>query len=123
MAYVASNRYRQNLTVRMDSQIRRLIVESGQATGDELLNGTFLTAKAEVILASGAIESPRLLQVSGISPADHLKPHWIKVVHDQPQIGANLQDRLDICCIAELSGPYSHDRYAKHYWAATTGLQ
>jgi choline dehydrogenase len=123
MAYVSPNRHRKNLTVRLGAQVRRLIVEGGRATGVELIDGTRLTANSEVILASGAIGSPRLLQLSGIGPADHLNALGIKVVHDQPQIGANLQDHLDLYCIAELSGPYSYDRYAKPHWAAIAGLQ
>jgi choline dehydrogenase-like flavoprotein len=123
MAYVAPNRYRKNLTVRLGAQVRRLIVEGGRAVGVELIDGTRLSAATEVILASGAIGSPRLLQLSGIGPADHLTGLGIKVVHDQPQIGANLQDHLDLYCIAELSGPYSYDRYAKPHWAAIAGLQ
>jgi choline dehydrogenase-like flavoprotein len=123
MAYVAPNRHRKNLTVRLGAQVRRLIVEGGRAVGVELVDGSRLTASAEVILASGAVGSPRLLQLSGIGPADHLSGLGIKVVHDQPQIGANLQDHLDLYCIAELSGPYSYDRYAKPHWAAVAGLQ
>jgi choline dehydrogenase-like flavoprotein len=123
MAYVAPNRHRKNLTVRLGAQVRRLIVDSGHATGVELMDGTRLTANTEVILASGAIGSPRLLQLSGIGPADHLSALGIKVIYDQPQIGANLQDHLDLYCIAELRGPYSYDRYAKPHWAAIAGLQ
>jgi choline dehydrogenase len=123
MAYVAPNRHRKNLTARLGAQVRRLIVEGGRATGLELIDGTRLTARSEVLLASGAIGSPRLLQLSGIGPADHLSGLGIKVVHDQPQIGANLQDHLDLYCIAELRGPFSYDRYAKPHWAALAGLQ
>ncbi len=123
MAYLAPNRMRKNLTVRLGAQVRRLIVESGRASGVEMMDGTRLTANAEVILSSGAIGSPRLLQLSGIGPADHLTGLGIKVVHDQPQIGENLQDHLDLYCITELSGPYSYDRYAKPHWAAIAGLQ
>ncbi len=123
MAFVKPNRHRKNLTVRLCAQVRRLIVEAGRATGVELTDGTRLTANIEVILAAGAIGSPRLLQLSGIGPADHLSGLGIKVVHDQPQIGENLQDHLDLYCIAELSGPYSYDRYAKPHWAAIAGLQ
>ncbi len=123
MAYVAPNRHRKNLTVRLGAQVRRLILEGGRALGVELIDGTRLTAGSEVILAAGAIGSPRLLQLSGIGPADHLTELEIKVIHDQPQIGANLQDHLDLYCIAELSGPYSYDRYAKPHLAAIAGLQ
>lgn len=123
MAYVAPNRHRSNLTVRLHAQVRRLVIQAGRATGVELVDGTHLTATTEVILASGAVGSPRLLQLSGIGPADHLTNLGIKVIHDQPQVGANLQDHLDLYCIAELTGPYSYDRYAKPLWAAIAGLQ
>lgn len=123
MAYLAPNRARRNLTVRTGVQVRRLILKSGRATGVELADGRCLTAGSEVILSSGAIGSPRLLQLSGIGPADRLAGLGIKVELDQPQVGANLQDHLDLYCIAELSGPHSYDRYAKPLWAALAGLQ
>jgi choline dehydrogenase len=74
-------------------------------------------------VSSGAVGTPRLLQLSGIGPADHLTGLGIKVVLDQPQVGANLQDHLDLYCIAELKGPFSYDRYARPFWAALAGLQ
>ena len=123
MAYVAPNRHRRNLTVRLGAQVRRLVVEGGRATGVELVDGQRLHANTEVILASGAIGSPRLLLLSGIGPADHLSKLGIKVIQDQPQVGANLQDHLDLYCIAELSGPHSYDRYGKPLWAAIAGLR
>ena len=123
MAYLAPNRGRKNLTVQTGAQVRRLIVEQGRATGVEMLDGSKLTATSEVILSSGAVGSPRLLQLSGIGPADQLAALGIKAVYDQPQVGANLQDHLDLYCIAELTGPYSYDRYAKPLWAAYAGLQ
>jgi len=123
MAYLAPNRHRANLTVRTGAQVRRLIVDKGRAAGVEMIDGSRLTASAEVILSSGAIGSPRLLQLSGIGPADHLSALGIEVVHDQPQVGANLQDHLDLYCICELSGPYSYDRFAKPHWAAFATLQ
>lgn len=122
MAYVTPNRHRKNLTVKLGAQVRRLIVERGRAKGVEMLDGTRLMADREVLLCSGAIGSPRLLQLSGIGPADHLTGLGIGVVQDQPEIGANLQDHLDLYCISELSGPYSYDRYAKPQWAALAGL-
>jgi choline dehydrogenase len=123
MAYLAPHRGRKNLTVQTGAQVRRLVVDHGRATGVELMDGTLLTATSEVILSSGAVGSPRLLQLSGIGPADELAALGIDVVYDQPQVGANLQDHLDLYCIAELKGPYSYDRYAKPLWAAYAGLQ
>jgi len=123
MAYLAPNRGRKNLTARMGAQVRPIVVENARATGVDLVDGTRLTAASEVILSSGAIGSPRLLQLSGIGPAEHLTGLGIPVVLDQPQVGANLQDHLDLYCICEVSGPYTYDRYAKLHWSALAGLQ
>jgi choline dehydrogenase len=85
--------------------VRRIEVANGRATGVTLIDGTRLTAEAEVLLCSGAIGSPRLLQLSGIGPADHLQELGIDVVFDQPNVGENLQDHLDLYCICEVSRP------------------
>ncbi|WP_424930231.1 GMC family oxidoreductase [Amaricoccus tamworthensis] len=123
MAFLAPNSNRPNLTVRTEAQVRRLVVEKGRATGVEMMDGEKITAGQEVVLSSGAIGSPRLLQLSGIGPAEHLDGLGIDVVFDKAQIGENLQDHLDLYCICELKGPYSYDRYAKPHWAALAGLQ
>jgi len=123
MAYVAPNRQRANLTVRLGAQVRRLILERGRATGVEMMDGTRITADREVLLCAGAIGSPRLLQLSGIGPADALSDLGIAVHLDQAEVGANLQDHLDLYCISELRGPYSYDRYAKPQWAALAALR
>ncbi len=123
MAYLTPNRDRQNLHVETGAQVRRIVVENGAAKGVELVDGTVFTATSEVILSSGSIGSPRLLQLSGIGPADHLKSLGISVVCDQPEVGSNLQDHLDLYCICEVSGPHTYDRYAKPHWSALAGLQ
>lgn len=123
MAYVAPNRHRKNLTVRLGTEVRRITFRGRRAVGVELADGTQISASQEVLLCSGAVGSPRMLQLSGIGPADHLSSLGIGVVLDQPQVGENLQDHLDLYCICELNGPHSYDRYAKPQWAALAGLQ
>jgi choline dehydrogenase len=122
IAYLRPAQSRPNLTVQTGAQVRRIVVTNGRATGVETATGT-LTATQEVILSSGAIGSPRLLQLSGIGPADHLRSLGIPVVLDQPQVGANLQDHLDLFVIAECTGPHTYDRYARPLWSALAGLQ
>jgi choline dehydrogenase-like flavoprotein len=122
IAYLAPNRGRTNLTVRTGAQVRRIVVETHRAVGVETPDGV-IQAEREVILSSGAIGSPRLLQLSGIGPADHLHALGIPVVLDQPQVGANLQDHLDLFVIAECTGPHTYDRYARPLWSAVAGLQ
>ncbi len=123
MAFLAPNRNRPNLTVRMGAQVRRITVEKGRATGIEMMSGEKVTAAREVILSSGAIGSPRLLQLSGIGPAGHLESLGIKAVYDQPQVGENLQDHLDLYSICEVTGPHTYDRFATLHLSAWAGLQ
>jgi choline dehydrogenase-like flavoprotein len=122
VAYLRPAMSRANLTVMTGVQVRRIVVQGGRATAVETAQGTF-RAETEVILSSGAIGSPRLLQLSGIGPGDHLHGLGIPVVLDQPQVGANLQDHLDLFVIAECTGPHTYDRYAKPHWSAVAGLQ
>lgn len=123
MAFLSSAKKRPNLTVQTNAQVKRIIVENVRATGVEMVGGTKITADCEVILSSGAIGSPRLLQLSGIGPADHLKSVGIEVVFDQKSVGSNLQDHLDLYSICEVTGQHTYDRYAKLHLSAFAGLQ
>lgn len=123
MAFLGQAKGRRNLTIQMKAQVSRIMVDHGRATGVEMADGTKITADREVILSSGAIGSPRLLQLSGIGPADHLQSLGIDVVYDQPNVGANLQDHLDLYAICEVTGPHTYDRFAKLHLSALAGLQ
>ena len=116
-------RQRPNLSVLTGAQVLRIEVEKGRAVGVQVARHGILRADREVILCSGAIGSPRLLQLSGIGPADHLRGLGIDVVLDQPNVGANFHDHLDLFVIAECNGPHTYDRYAKPHWSALAGLQ
>jgi choline dehydrogenase len=77
---------------------RRVVIENGRATGVEIERGgriEIIRAGREVILAASAINSPKILMLSGIGPAPHLRDHGIAVVTDRPGVGANLQDHLE----------------------------
>jgi choline dehydrogenase len=96
---------RPTLRVRTDVHVTRVVVEGGRATGVEWLeNGALRRAQAdsEVILAAGALQSPQLLQLSGIGPADALRRHGIAVQVDAPEVGANLQDHYQARVIVKL---------------------
>ncbi|WP_112311793.1 GMC family oxidoreductase [Pseudogemmobacter bohemicus] len=121
-AYLRPARGRGNLEVRTGVQVLRILVDRGRAVGVGTDTGP-IRAGTEVILSSGAIGSPRLLQLSGIGPADHLQALGIPVVLDQPGVGSDLQDHLDLFVIAECTGPHTYDRYAKPLWSALAGLQ
>ncbi len=122
MAYLHPVRGRPNLTVRTGAQVLRIAVQGGRAVGVETAAGV-IHADREVILCSGAIGSPRLLMLSGIGPADHLRALGIPVVLDQPGVGSDLQDHLDLFVIAECTGPHTYDRYARPLWSAVAGVQ
>ena len=121
VAYLRPARLRANLHVKTGAQVIRIVVESGRAIGVQLADR--VVRGGEVILSSGAIGSPRLLQLSGIGPADHLRSVGVPVVFDQPEVGANLQDHLDLFVIAECTGPHTYDRFAKPHLSALAGLQ
>ncbi len=82
-----------------------------------------LRATREVVLASGAIGSPRLLLLSGIGPADHLRSVGVEVVHDLPGVGGNLQDHLDLCTIWQCTGRHSYDGTDRIDRTILAGLQ
>jgi choline dehydrogenase len=96
--YLARARRRPNLTVLTRTQVRRVVVENGRAAGVEVAdsaNGggsTTLRARKEVILSAGAIGTPKLLMISGIGPADHLREVGVDVIADCPEVGTNLQE-------------------------------
>ena len=99
---------RKNLTVLTHATAIRLLLENDKAIGVEYLrSGRMETAYAanEVILSGGAINSPQLLLLSGIGPAEHLKEHGIDVLHDLPGVGANLHDHFDLHCRFEIEEP------------------
>ena len=117
---------RPNLTVETGCQVRRITFEGTRATGVEYSNGKGLQvvrAESEVLVTSGAIGTPKLMMLSGVGPAAHLRGHGIDVVADLPGVGENLNDHFGIDIVAELKGHYSLDKYNKWHWAAWAGAQ
>jgi choline dehydrogenase len=121
VAYLRPARNRSNLKVKTGVQVLKIMVENHRAAGVQLADGP--VHGGEVVLCAGAIGSPRLLQLSGIGPADHLRDLGLPVVLDQPGVGSNLQDHLDLFVIAECSGPHTYDRFARPHLSALAGLQ
>jgi choline dehydrogenase len=93
-AFLDPARARPNLAIRTGAQVARLLVEGGRATGVVLLDGTVLRAARQVVLCGGVVNSPQVLMLSGIGPADELRRHGIAVAADLPGVGANLHDHL-----------------------------
>jgi choline dehydrogenase len=106
-AFLRPVRHRRNLRVLTRAQAERIIVKDRRVTGLELtLDGVpaEVDVTGELILSAGAINTPQLLQLSGVGPADLLKRHGIEVLQDIPGVGSNLQDHLQIRTIFRISG-------------------
>ena len=110
-AFLRPARGRPNLTIWTEAQAQKLTwstADNGQprCTGLSLSRAgqtVQVTANREVILSAGAINSPQILQLSGIGPADLLRSHGIEVIRDAP-VGENLQDHLQIRAVFKVNG-------------------
>jgi len=97
-AYLRPAMRRSNLNVLTGALASRIIVEGGRAAAVEFRHrGSLRRARArEIVLSGGAINSPQLLLLSGIGPADEIRRQGVPVVHDLPGVGRNLQDHLEL---------------------------
>ncbi len=136
---------RSNLKVRTGCWVKRIVIdEDKRARGVEYMNPDLFTystvgARREVIVSCGAIDTPKLLMLSGVGPGEHLREHGIEVLVDLPGVGSNLQDHietpvtwesdrpagdsingLDLGCYAAVGGDESFDMQATighfSYW-------
>ena len=89
----------------------RIVFDGDRATGVELTDGRVISAKAEVIIAASAINSPKLLMLSGIGPAAHLAEHGIALRADRRGVGQNLQDHLELYVQMAAKGRHSLYKY------------
>jgi choline dehydrogenase len=104
-AFLAPVRRRPNLTVATRAHVTRIAIAHGRAAGIEWIErGERKGAQAdrEVILAAGALQSPQLLQLSGVGPAALLRRHGVDVVVDAADVGARLQDHYQARVIVKL---------------------
>jgi choline dehydrogenase len=111
IGYLNPARHRLNLTIRPFSNIHRVIVEGGRATGVEVeCGGVVQTIRARrVTLSAGAINSPAILLRSGIGPRDELEALGIKPVVDLPGVGRNLIDHVLVPVVANPAPGVPHD--------------
>ncbi|WP_043422448.1 GMC family oxidoreductase [Arthrobacter sp. 9MFCol3.1] len=114
VAYLKPARKRPNLTVRVNVTVSKVVIKNGRAVGIQTIEGGVARtygARREVLIASGAFGSPKLLQLSGIGDPADLAAAGIDVVHALPGVGKNLQDHLDLDIIYELTDDHSLDRF------------
>lgn len=112
-AFLRKAKTRPNLTIRTRTRVARVLFEGRAATGVALEDGSEIRARREVVLCAGAIETPRLLQLSGVGPGAHLQSLGIPVVSDLPGVGENYQDHLECPVQGESLHPISLYRQDK----------
>ena len=124
-AYLKPIRKRRNLTVQTGSFVRKVVFEGDRAVGVQVTRrgSTEIIRGREIILAGGAINSPQLLMLSGIGPADDLRSLGIEVVHDLPGVGSNLQDHLEVYVQYGCKLPVSMQPYLAKWRMPIIGLQ
>ena len=99
---------RSNLTVRSTALVSKVTFRGGRASGVEIVpkkgaEPERIGARKEVILCAGAVQSPQILKLSGIGPADELRQHGIALIADRPEVGRNLQDHLDVTVVHKMT--------------------
>ncbi|WP_137111179.1 GMC family oxidoreductase [Rhodobacter sp. SY28-1] len=130
-AFLRKAEGRKNLEIRTQTRVAKVLFDGNRACGVQLEDGSQIKANREVILCAGAIETPRLLQLSGIGPGAHLQSQGIAVVADLPGVGENYQDHLESTVQGETHEPisfYGEDkglravRHFLQYMTTKTGL-
>ena len=114
--FLREARGRPNLRVETNAQSGKLLFEGKRCTGVEFLRGgntTSVKANREVIVCGGTVNSPHILQISGIGPAAHLQSLGIPVVHDLPGVGANLIDHYVIRLVHRVQGTRTVNELAR----------
>jgi choline dehydrogenase len=123
-AYLHPAMKRPNLTVKTRALVTRVLFEGKRAVGVEYRRGGLKQVRArEVILCGGAINSPQLLQLSGVGNAAELAELGIDVVHDLPGVGENLQDHLEVYVQYACTQPVSMQPYLKWRHRPWIGFQ
>ena len=117
---------RSNLTCLTGARTTRIVVENGRATGVEFIDDKdvkqVVQADREVLLCAGAVQSPHILQLSGIGDPEELTKHGVPVVHALKGVGANLQDHLDVTLSWECPLPITVFSARKGIKTALIGL-
>ncbi|NKB55905.1 MAG: choline dehydrogenase [Alphaproteobacteria bacterium] len=126
VGYLRPVKGRSNLSITTRALVRRILFEGKRAVGIEyMVDGQTRVArtKGEVILSSGAIGSPQILQLSGVGPGALLGEFGIPVVHEAPGVGENLQDHLQIRAIYKTNQPSLNDEVNSLFRKALMGLE
>jgi choline dehydrogenase len=119
VAYLKPARRRANLRVETDARATQILFEGRRAVGVAYEQGGHqrqVRAANEVLLAAGALQSPQLLQLSGVGPAPLLQRHGIPVLADVPGVGENLQDHLQLRVMYQCTKPITTNDDLRSIW-------
>jgi choline dehydrogenase len=125
-AYLHPVMRRPNLEVKTRAFVTRIVFEGGRAVGIEVAHGRGAPKTirgGEIVLCGGAINSPQLLQLSGVGNAAELRALGIEVVHDLPGVGEHLQDHLEVYIQHACTQPVSVAPYLKWRYRPWVGVQ
>ena len=118
-AYLRPNRARKNLVIETDAHASKVIMQGKRAVGVAYERaGVQVSARArrEVLLCAGALQTPQLLQLSGIGPREVLESHGIDVLHELSGVGRNLQDHLQIRVMFKCTKPITTNDQLRTLW-------
>ena len=121
-------RKRPNLTIMTGVTVTKIVIENSRAVAVEYApngkgNVVRVEASSEVIVASGAVGSPKILQLSGIGDSAVLSKAGVKTLHDLKGVGKNMQDHIDVYTIGALKNPMSYDKHTRPHKALWSGLE
>ncbi|WDR05208.1 GMC family oxidoreductase N-terminal domain-containing protein [Devosia rhodophyticola] len=126
-AYLSPQENNPNLTVRLHSEVQRIIVENGRAVGvvykDRSGRDHRVMVEGEIIVSAGALITPKLLMLSGLGAAADLADHGIECLVDLPGVGQNLIDHPEVPMTALANGPYGYFKQGVGWRMLRNGLQ
>ncbi|NLS08848.1 choline oxidase [Nesterenkonia sp. MY13] len=119
VSYIHPILERENFTLLTDTWVREVIFDGDRAVGVSVVNNAFgrastISANKEIVLSAGAIDTPKLLMLSGIGPTEHLEQHGIPTRVDSPGVGSNLQDHPEAVIGWEAKQPMVEEGY--QFW-------
>ena len=121
-------RNRKNLTIITNTQVSKVLFKNKKAIGVQCIESNAhkdrnIYANSEVIISAGSINSPQILQLSGIGDEQHLKGLGINVIHNNPAVGKNLQDHLQVRMVFKTNTRTLNDELNTWWKKALIGLQ
>jgi choline dehydrogenase len=122
-AFLRPIRRRLNLTVITGAHVQRILFEKSRCVGVEFIDSSgshSAHARAEVLLTAGAINSPQLLELSGVGDGARLQRLGIPVVYDAPGVGSNLQDHLQLRISFRVTGVATLNTLSAHWWRSAS---